>query len=198
MGNARLTQFVEDTALAGLPNVRLTKTTEEAVLTGTPSARLTRMVLEMVVPSAPPIQRGNIDYDQVRATARQGPGALFQMFGGGATGDGDFAVYDSLGSVVDGGSPLTRPVIGPIRSVAVNTTMTNSDYTVIATVPSITITLPPTPLFGQMANVKNGNPTTGQLITVSAAVNIDVATSISLGATANLHVQYDGAQWRIL
>lgn len=142
-------------------------------------------------------QRGNIDYDQVRSAARQGAGSMFQMFGGGSTTTGHAAVFDVNGNVVDGGSAPT-PTILPIRSVSANTTMTTSDYTIIATTPSITITLPASPALGQVFNVKNANTTTGQLITVSAAVNIDQATTVSLGATASLSVQWDGAQWRIL
>jgi hypothetical protein len=140
-------------------------------------------------------QRGNLDYNQVRGVAREGAGAQFQMFGGGTVTSGHVAVYDASENVIDGGYGLGAL---PIRGVSVNTTMVNSDYTVIATVPSITITLPASPAIGQVFNVKNANPTVGQLITVAAAVNIDISTSISLGATASLHVQYDGTQFRIL
>src|SRR5215469_4200521 len=55
-------------------------------------------------------QRGNIDYDQIRAVARQGPGSLIQMFGGGATSSGHAAVYDSAGNVVDSGTVIPAPV----------------------------------------------------------------------------------------
>lgn len=51
--------------------------------------------------------RGNIDFDQVRLSARQGYGTSFQMFGGGTPVSGHVAVYDSLGNVVDGGAALT-------------------------------------------------------------------------------------------
>jgi len=49
-------------------------------------------------------QRGNLAYDQVRSTARQGTGALFQMFGGGTVTSGHALVYDANGNAVDGGS----------------------------------------------------------------------------------------------
>lgn len=63
--------------------------------------------------TTPLTQRGNIDYDQIRLTARQGPGSKFQMFGGGTPAEGHVAVYDADGSIIDGGvgagftSPLT-------------------------------------------------------------------------------------------
>lgn len=139
--------------------------------------------------------RGNIDHDQMRDACLAGNGYKFQMFGGGTVTAGHLAVYDNSGNVVDGSY---APGILPIRTVSANTTLTSADYTVVATVPSITITLPASPTLGQMFNVKNGNPTAGQTITVSAAVNIDQSTSLTLGATASLSVQWDGSQWRIL
>lgn len=60
--------------------------------------------------AAIPPQRGNIDYDQIRSTVRQGNAGKFQMFGGGTTVGGHIAVYDASGNVVDGGgssTPLT-------------------------------------------------------------------------------------------
>lgn len=143
------------------------------------------------------LQRGNIDFDQVRMAARQGAGSKFQMFGGGTPVAGHAAVYDASGNVVDGGG--ASGVLG-IRTVAVNTTMTAADYTVVATAASITITLPAAPLTGQIVNVKNGNSTVGMLITVSSgsSVLIDQAATLSLGATSSLMVQWDGTQWRIL
>lgn len=194
-GNVRLTQLAEEALLTGSPSVRLTKVATEAVIAASPLARLTKFALETVIPSAAPTARGNIDYDQVRVSVRQGSGGMFQMFGGGSVSTGHVAVFDANGNVIDGGGGTT---ILPIRSVSANTTMTLNDYTVIGTVPSITITLPTGAAVGQMFNVKNANVTTGQLVTVSAAVNIDQATSLNLGATASLTVQWDGTQWRIL
>jgi len=55
----------------------------------------------VVVPS----QRGNIDYDQIRSSVRQGNAPYFQMFGGGTPVMGHLAVYDASGNVVDGGAP---------------------------------------------------------------------------------------------
>jgi hypothetical protein len=50
-----------------------------------------------------PLQRGNIDYDQIRSTARQGAGAMFQMFGGGTVTAGHGLVYDTGGNAIDSG-----------------------------------------------------------------------------------------------
>lgn len=88
----------------------------------------------------------------------------------------------------------------PIRTAAANYTMVAADYTVVATAPSITITLPASPSSGQSANVKNGNGTAGQTITVagSGGALIDGASSIVMDAVASIEVQWDGSQWRIL
>lgn len=140
-------------------------------------------------------QRGNIDYDQIRGSVRQGSGGKFQMFAGGtAPIAGNLAVYDATGNVADGGNQTNLP----LRTSSISTTLTDADYTLIATAPSITITLPSSSVAGKLYNIKNGNTTTGQTVTVSASVNIDVSTSVTLGATASLSVQYDGSQWRIL
>jgi len=48
-------------------------------------------------------QRGNIDYDQIRAIARQGTGAMFQMFAGGQPVAGNAAVFDAQGNIKDSG-----------------------------------------------------------------------------------------------
>jgi hypothetical protein len=141
-------------------------------------------------------QRGNIDFDQIRATVRQGPGGKFQMFGGGTPVAGNLAVYDASGNVVDGGGTTNLP----LRTSNVSTTLTSADYTVIATAPSITVTLPASPVAGKVFNIKNGNSTAGQLITVTGTggVLIDTATSITLDALASVAVQWDGSQWREL
>lgn len=199
---ARLTWIGEDAILTGLttPRNRLTRLSIEKLLVPgvfvTTNNRLTTFALESVIQLPAPLARGHIQYDQIRDTARKGAGSMFQMFGGGATQPGDLAMYASDGSIIDAGFPLGTL---PIRVVTASYTMTNADYTVVATVPSVTITLPPTPGVGQTANVKNGNATTGQLITVSGGTAaIDVSSTISLGATASLHVQWDGSMWRIL
>ena len=63
-------------------------------------------------------QRGNIDYDQVRSSARKGTGQQFQMFcSGTATSSGQAAVYDVNGNVcpgtgTGGGSAVTQ---SPLR-----------------------------------------------------------------------------------
>jgi len=52
---------------------------------------------------AAPSQRGNIDYDQIRASVRQGTGGKFQMFAGAPPVTGHLAVFDASGNVMDGG-----------------------------------------------------------------------------------------------
>jgi hypothetical protein len=47
--------------------------------------------------------RGNIDYDQLRVSARHGIGQQLQMFGGGAITAGHMAMFDAAGNVVDSG-----------------------------------------------------------------------------------------------
>jgi hypothetical protein len=86
----------------------------------------------------------------------------------------------------------------PIRLTSVSTTVTSTDFSVVATTPGITVTLPATAALGALYHVKNGNGSPGELVTVTSAVNIDVSTSVNLGATASLMVQFDGMQWRIL
>ena len=93
-----------------------------------------------------------------------------------------------------GGTPVINE--RTIRSVSTTQTILATDYTVVCTAASITITLPTAPPTGTILNVKNGNAS--GTVTVSAPVNIDAATSQTVSASANLKVQYDGAQWRIL
>jgi len=144
-------------------------------------------------------QRGKISADQVRGSSRNGNGVQIQMFGGSAPVAGHAAVFDANGNVVDGGSGSGGSGISPIRLTAVSYSMTNADFTVVATAPSITITLPASPATGQLANAKNGNATAGQTITVSAGgISIDGAASVVLDAAASVQVQWDGSQWRIL
>lgn len=134
------------------------------------------------------------------------PGTDFTLSGNTITyavapksADWHMAFYSSDSSSGGGGGG-TATNVWPIRTTAISLTMTNSDYTVVATAASITITLPPTPATGQLHNVKNGNSTVGMLITVTSgsSANIDTATSLNIGATSSLTVQWDGAQWRIL
>jgi hypothetical protein len=49
-------------------------------------------------------QRGNIAYDQIRATHRQGSGAAVQMFTGAPPAPGHLAAFDPNGNLVDSGS----------------------------------------------------------------------------------------------
>lgn len=46
-------------------------------------------------------QRGIMDYDQIRESARQGDGVKFQMAGDGQPIAGNFAKYDSKGNLID-------------------------------------------------------------------------------------------------
>jgi hypothetical protein len=55
--------------------------------------------------------RGNIDYDQIRAAARQGNGSLFQMAGSGGWAQGHLLVFDANGNLIDGGG-AGAPVVG--------------------------------------------------------------------------------------
>ena len=73
----------------------------------------------------PPSQRGNIDYDQIRAAARQGDGNQFCMAGPSSPVAGHVPVYDAQHNLVDsGGGPGGS---GTVTSVAL--TMP-SDFTV--------------------------------------------------------------------
>jgi len=150
------------------------------------------------VSGAPPAaQRGNIAYNQIRSSARQGTGNKFQMFGGGTPTAGHLAVYDANGNVVDGGA---SGGILPIRTVSAAATLTTADYTVVVIGTPLTITLPGSPPTGMLLNLKNGNTTAGQLITITTTggILIDTSSTINLGATASLSIQFDGTQWRIL
>lgn len=51
-----------------------------------------------------PTQRGNIDYDQIRSSVRQGAGVKFQMFAGSTAAAGNVLVYDAAGNASDGGT----------------------------------------------------------------------------------------------
>jgi hypothetical protein len=96
-------------------------------------------------------------------------------------------------------SAATAGVIaGAIRSVTVNTTLASTDYIVIATAASITLTLPTAPTTGQIYYCKNGNATSGQLVTVASGSTIDGAASRQLDAQASLLAVYDGTMYRIL
>lgn len=189
------------TSLTVAITIGLTATTGArtmTVTTGSESASATFTV------AAGMFERGKIAYDQIRITSRHGAGAKIQMFGGGSAVAGNVAVFDADGNVIDGGTGSGGGSGGggasgvlPIRSVSANTTMSNSDYTVVATAASITITLPTSPATGQFAAVKNGNATAGQTVTVSAG-SIDGASSVVLDAAAAVEVQWDGSQWRIV
>jgi hypothetical protein len=50
-------------------------------------------------------QRGNLDYDQIKAAARQGDGSLIQMAGAGSKTPGNVLIYDANGNAIDGGPP---------------------------------------------------------------------------------------------
>jgi hypothetical protein len=117
-----------------------------------------------------------------------------QLEGTGTTSSSGTSLFISSGGT-GGVSSLTLAS----RTTSVSTTLTASDYMVVAVAPSITITLLPSPVTGRVFTVKNGNSLVGQLIIVNTSDGtlIDTATSLILGATASLQVQFDGAQWRI-
>jgi hypothetical protein len=59
-------------------------------------------------------QRGNIDYDQIRLTARQGTGALIQMYNGAVTAvAADAVVFDGDFNLIDAGGPPVVLVATP-------------------------------------------------------------------------------------
>ncbi len=47
--------------------------------------------------------RGNISIEQIRSADRKGTGAQLQVFGGGSTTNGNGAVFDANGNVIDSG-----------------------------------------------------------------------------------------------
>lgn len=47
--------------------------------------------------------RGNVDYDQMRDSARKGNGTKFQMFGAGASIPGSVPMFDDDGNLIDSG-----------------------------------------------------------------------------------------------
>lgn len=62
-------------------------------------------------------QRGNIAYNQIRASDREGAGAQVQMFGGGATFQGHATQYDNNGNVIDsGGFTMPRVATPPAHA----------------------------------------------------------------------------------
>lgn len=71
-------------------------------------------------PTPPPFtQRGNIDYDQIRASVRSGPGLQFLMYGGAAPGTpGDVVVFDSLGNAIGAGGPPGSIITTAIKFTA--------------------------------------------------------------------------------
>jgi hypothetical protein len=81
------------------------------VYTNTASTNSDIQFLVALQPPSVPVytQRGNIDYDQIRSSVRQGSGSAFQMFGGGSVMAGHMGVYDASGNMVDGGAPSTVP-----------------------------------------------------------------------------------------
>jgi hypothetical protein len=48
-------------------------------------------------------QRGNIDFDQIRAAARHGEGEKFQMYAGGSVDAGKVPMFNISGSLIDSG-----------------------------------------------------------------------------------------------
>jgi hypothetical protein len=63
-----------------------------------------------------PTQRGNIDYDQIRAPARHGIGSQIQMFSGGPSAAGQVAVFDATGNLV----PSSGGAGGGVSSVGLS------------------------------------------------------------------------------
>lgn len=57
------------------------------------------------------MSRGNIDYDQIQETGRQGGGSQFQMFGGGSTVTGAPLLYDANGNAISGAVAQLVPTL---------------------------------------------------------------------------------------
>lgn len=53
--------------------------------------------------ATPATQRGNIDYDQLRTSARSGNGPLLQMSASAAPVAGHVPIYDAYGNLIDSG-----------------------------------------------------------------------------------------------
>ena len=76
-------------------------------------------------PTTPPFtQRGNIDYDQIRAKVRSGPATKFLMYDGAGPGaPGNVPIFDASGDAIDSGQALPPS----IRTLLVYTTATGND-----------------------------------------------------------------------
>ena len=98
--------------------------------------------------------RGTIDYDQIRSSARQGASGKFQMFGTGTPVAGHAAVYDANGNVVDGGA---NPNAGTVTSVALSMP---GEFTVSGSPVTASGTLTATKA-NQNANTHNAGPVSG-------------------------------------
>lgn len=97
---------------------------------GTPSPPYGPPPPSAIPPPSPPVtgapptygktQRGNIDYDQIRAIARTGDGQALVTAGSGNRTPGDLLVWDSSGNAADGGPPPASTA--PSLSVQLATT----------------------------------------------------------------------------
>jgi hypothetical protein len=73
-------------------------------------------------------ERGHIDFDQLRASARLGTGTQIQMAGPGGYVQGNIPVYDVNGNLVNSGANL--PGAGPVGTVAAVGLSMPADFTV--------------------------------------------------------------------
>lgn len=65
--------------------------------------------------------RGNIDFDQIRATARLGNGSQIQMAGTGGYTQGHLLIYDANGNAIDGGGAGASIVSPPATHTSTGT-----------------------------------------------------------------------------
>lgn len=93
---------------------------------------------------------------------------------------------------------LTGPWSMPVRSVAVNTAMTATDFELLVTTGAgaIAVTLPAAPSAGRIVAVKKIDAGAGQVTVTPAAGQLDGAASQNLNAqNVGIYVQWDGANW---
>lgn len=87
------------------------------------------------------------------------------------------------------------------RSVSTATTATTSDYTIRAdaTAAAFSVTLPASPVLGQVINVKKIDASANAVTVDGNGKNIDGTATKSIGTQyTTITVQYNGATWDVL
>ena len=142
-------------------------------------------------------QRANIDYDQIKAAARQGNGGLFQMAGAGGFTDGNVLIYDANGNSIDSGVAPGGGT-GGVNAKTGSYTADGTDAGKLVTFNSasaVTLTLPSSPPSGSwyvaVQNVGAG------LLTISRnGLNIDgAATDLSISTNQGVLIFTDGSNY---